>query len=139
MIIQFEQEIEKAQKEAIINRIKGLKYKPTEVKTQKGDYLVGTGSKDFDIRAIGSMEGIKDIHIVSDSFKLVSRKWKVNPTVIDLGDGVVIEEGGFQIMAGPCSIESEDQIMQDKTMSLMDGTDKEEREHSREFITALKR
>ena len=35
--------------------------------------------------------------------------------------------------------ESEDQIMQDKTMSLMDGTDKEEREHSREFITALKR
>jgi len=56
------------------------------------------------------MEGIKDIHIVSDSFKLVSRKWKVNPTVIDLGDGVVIEEGGFQIMAGPCSIESEDQI-----------------------------
>lgn len=110
MIIQFEQEIEEAQKEAIINRIKGLKYKPTEVKTQKGDYLVGTGSKDFDIRAIGSMEGIKDIHIVSDSFKLVSRKWKVNPTVIDLGDGVVIEEGGFQIMAGPCSIESEDQI-----------------------------
>ncbi|OEK01539.1 3-deoxy-7-phosphoheptulonate synthase [Roseivirga sp. 4D4] len=110
MIIQFEQEIEESQKEAIINRVKGLKYKPTEVKTQKGDYLVGTGSKEFDIRSIGSMEGIKDIHIVSDGFKLVSRKWKVNPTVIDLGDGVVIEEGGFQIMAGPCSIEGEDQI-----------------------------
>ncbi len=110
MIIQFEQEVEKAQKEAIINRVKGLKYKPTEVKTQKGDYLVGTGSKEFDIRSIGSMEGIKDIHIVSDGFKLVSRKWKVSPTVIDLGDGIVIEEGGFQIMAGPCSIEGEDQI-----------------------------
>ncbi len=110
MIIQFEQEIEESQKEAIINRVKGLKYKPTEVKTQKGDYLVGTGSKDFDIRGVGSMDGIKDIHIVSDSFKLVSRKWKVSPTVIDLGDGVVIEEGGFQIMAGPCSIEGEDQI-----------------------------
>ncbi|MFT6871452.1 MAG: 3-deoxy-7-phosphoheptulonate synthase [Roseivirga sp.] len=110
MIIQFEQEIEEVQKEAIINRIKGLKYKPTEVKTQKGDYLIGTGSKDFDIRTIGSMEGIKDIHIVSDSFQLVSRKWKVSPTTIDLGDGVVIEEGGFQIMAGPCSIEGEDQI-----------------------------
>ncbi len=110
MIIQFEREIEQGQKEAIINRVKGLKYKPTEVKTQKGDYLVGTGSKEFDIRSIGSMDGIKDIHIVSDGFKLVSRKWKVNPTIIDLGDGVVIEEGGFQIMAGPCSIEGEDQI-----------------------------
>ena len=110
MIIQFEQEIDSSQKEAIFDQVKGLKYKPTEVKTQKGDYLIGIGKKDFDIRGLGSMEGIKDIHIVSDDYKLVSRKWKVNPTLIDLGDGVVIEEGGFQIMAGPCSIEGEDQI-----------------------------
>ncbi len=110
MIIQFEKEIDASQKEAIIDRVTGLKYKPTEVKTQKGDYLIGIGKKDFDIRNLGSMEGIKDIHIVSDDYKLVSRKWKVNPTYIDLGDGVVIEEGGFQIMAGPCSIEGEDQI-----------------------------
>lgn len=56
------------------------------------------------------MDGIKDIHIVSDDYKLVSKKWKVNATTIDLGDGIVIEDGGFQIMAGPCSIEGEDQI-----------------------------
>lgn len=110
MIIQFEKEIDASQKEAIIDRVTGLKYKPTEVKTQKGDYLIGIGKKDFDIRNLGSMDGIKDIHIVSDDYKLVSRKWKVNPTYIDLGGGVVIEEGGFQIMAGPCSIEGEDQI-----------------------------
>ena len=110
MIIQFEREIDASQKEAIIDRVSGLKYKPTEVKTQKGDYLIGIGKKDFDIRNLGSMDGIRDIHIVSDDYKLVSRKWKVNPTYIDLGDGVVIEEGGFQIMSGPCSIEGEDQI-----------------------------
>ena len=56
------------------------------------------------------MDGIKDIHIVSDDYQLVSKKWKVNPTEIDLGDDIVIREGGFQIMAGPCSIEGEDQI-----------------------------
>ena len=110
MIIQFEQEIDEARKTAIINRVKGLKYKPTEVKTRNGDYLVGIGKKDFDIRTIGYMEGIKDIHIVSDDYKLVSRKWKVKPTEIDLGDGVVIKEGSFEIMAGPCSIEGEEQI-----------------------------
>lgn len=110
MIIQFEQDIKESQKEAIINRIKGLKYKPTEVKTQKGDYLIGIGKRNFDIRSIGHMEGIKDIHIVSDDYKLVSKKWKVKATTIDLGDGIVIEDGGFQIMAGPCSIEGEDQI-----------------------------
>jgi len=105
MIIQFEKDINPAQKEAIVNRVKGLKYKPTSVITQKGEYLIGTGKKDFDIREIGHMDGISDIHIVSDDYKLVSKKWKVKPTLIDLGDGVVIEEGGFQIMAGPCSIE----------------------------------
>lgn len=110
MIIQFEQDINTAQKEEIIRQVKGLKYKPMEVKTQKGDYLIGIGKKDFDIRNIGSMQGIKDIHIVSDDYKLVSRKWKVKPTEIDLGDDVKIQEGGFQIMAGPCSIEGEEQI-----------------------------
>lgn len=110
MIIQFEKDIKESQKVAIINRIKGLKYKPTEVKTQKGDYLIGIGKRNFDIRSIGHMEGIKDIHIVSDDYKLVSKKWKVKATTIDLGDGIVIKDGGFQIMAGPCSIEGGDQI-----------------------------
>ena len=91
MIIQFEKEIDASQKEAIIDRVTGLKYKPTEVKTQKGDYLIGIGKKDFDIRNLGSMDGIKDIHIVSDDYKLVSRKWKVNPTYIDLGGGVGVD------------------------------------------------
>ena len=111
MIIQFEKEIETAQKEEIINKVKAFKYKPTEVITRKGDYLIGIGKAEFDIRSIGLMEGIKDIHLVSDDYKLVSRKWKVKPTEINLGDGVKIEEGGFQIMAGPCSIEGEEQIV----------------------------
>lgn len=127
MIIQFEQDISPAQKEAIVNRVKGLKYKPTTVITQKGEYLIGTGKNEFDIREIGHMDGISDIHIVSDDYKLVSKKWKVKPTVIDLGDGIVIEEGGFQIMAGPCSIENEDQIrktiahLQENGISIMRG------------------
>jgi 3-deoxy-7-phosphoheptulonate synthase len=110
MIIQLEKQVDENQKKDIINKINELKYKTTEVKTQKGDYLVGIGKKEFDIRKIGNLAGIADIHIVSDDYKLVSRKWKVKPTSIDLGDGVVIEEGSMAIMAGPCSIEGEEQI-----------------------------
>ena len=115
MIIQLEKNISAGHKDRIITKVNGLKYKTTEVVTQKGDYIVGIGKKEFDIRDIGNMPGISDIHIVSDDYKLVSRKWKVKPTVIDLGDGVVIEEGGMAIMAGPCSIEGEEQI--DKTIA----------------------
>ncbi len=56
------------------------------------------------------MQGIQDIHRVSDEYKLVSSKWKVNYTQIDLGDEVIIGDGSLSIMAGPCSIENEAQI-----------------------------
>jgi 3-deoxy-7-phosphoheptulonate synthase len=92
--------------------VNSFKYEANEVVTQKGTYLIGIGTNDFDIRQIGNMKGIQDIHLVSDSYKLVSRKWKVNPTVIDLGDGIAVGNGNLAIMAGPCSIEGEEQIVE---------------------------
>ncbi|HIA35741.1 MAG TPA: 3-deoxy-7-phosphoheptulonate synthase [Flavobacteriales bacterium] len=110
MIIQLSTDIDKGSLELILSRIQEIGYKATEVSTQIGGYLVCIGKKDFDIRSVGNLKGVVDIHRVSDDYKLVSRKWKVNPTKIDLGDGVEISEGGLAIMAGPCSIESEEQI-----------------------------
>ncbi|MBL0329121.1 MAG: bifunctional 3-deoxy-7-phosphoheptulonate synthase/chorismate mutase [Bacteroidetes bacterium] len=110
MIIQLEQNISPSVKEKILFSINRIGYKITEVKTQKGIYLVCIGKNEFDIRLIGSLDGVMDVHRVSDSYKLVSRKWKVNATEIDLGDDVLIGENNFSIMAGPCSIESEEQV-----------------------------
>lgn len=110
MIIQLQKDIQSADKDAIVNKIRSLDYKTTEVKTQKSSYIVGIGKKEFDIRLLGNMKGIEDIHRVSDDYKLVSRKWKVERTKIDLGDGVVISNGALSIMTGPCSIENESQV-----------------------------
>jgi len=110
MIIQLTNNIEAQARQAILDKVKTLDYKTTEVITQKGKYLVCIGKKEFDIRQLGNMPGIKDIHRVSDDYKLVSRKWKVGRTAIDLGDGVVIGDGSLSIMAGPCSIENEKQV-----------------------------
>lgn len=110
MIIQFEKNIADEQKIDIVQKVESLSYKTTLVSTQKTDYLVGIGNREFDIRELGHLPGIDDIHIVSDNYKLVSRKWKVAPSEINLGDGVIIKEGDLAIMAGPCSIEGEDQI-----------------------------
>ena len=110
MIIQLKSRISGEEKQQIEGAVKSLGYKTTWVKTQVGEYIIGIGKNDFDIRQIGSLPGISDIPRVSDDYKLVSRKWKVNRTVIDLGDGVQIGNGTLSIMAGPCSIESEEQI-----------------------------
>ncbi len=110
MIIQLEQNIKSSDKEKILSKVKELSYKASEVKTQEQVYLVAIGKTDIDIRLLGKLNGVSDIHRVSDSYKLVSRKWKTKYTQIDLGDGVKINNGDFAVMAGPCSIENEEQI-----------------------------
>ncbi len=110
MIIQLEPSINSTQQETIVSKVNSLGYKITQVKTQLHSYLVAIGKKEFDIRQLGFMPGIADIYRVSDDYKLVSRKWKVDRTKIDLGDGVFIGQGSLSVMAGPCSIESENQV-----------------------------
>lgn len=112
MIIELKPKISPDVKKSIIEKVAALGYKSMEVNTQRSQYLVAIGKKEFDLRTIGHMAGIADIHQVSDEYKLVSKKWKVAPTVIDLGDGVTIGGNGLSIMAGPCSIENEKQIEQ---------------------------
>lgn len=97
---------------AIEQQLADLGCKASQVKTQQGHYLVGTGGKAFDLRLFQQFENIRDVHQVSDSYQLVSSKWRVHRTVIDLGDGVKIGADDLAIMAGPCSIESEAQIDQ---------------------------
>ncbi|MEO9871370.1 3-deoxy-7-phosphoheptulonate synthase [Ekhidna sp.] len=111
MIIQLEKGVNGEVLQSVEKELQSLNYKTTHVQTQYGSYLIGTGKKQFDIRKIGHLKGIKDIHVVSDDYKLVSAKWKVNPTVIDLGDDVKIGGGHFSLMAGPCSIEGEENIL----------------------------
>lgn len=110
MIIQCVEEIQPNDLEALREQIKSFGLKVTEVTTQIGRYLIALGNYEIDIRRIGSLAGVKDVHRVSDAYKLVSRKWKVKPTVVDLGDGVKIGEGKFALMLGPCSLESAEQI-----------------------------
>jgi 3-deoxy-7-phosphoheptulonate synthase len=110
MIIQLKEKTGKKAKENILSRVNAIGYKTTEVKTQQGNYLVCIGKKDFDIRLIGSLDGVADVHRVSDPYKLVSKKWKVGRSMVNLGDGVTVGNNGLSVMAGPCSIENEAQV-----------------------------
>jgi 3-deoxy-7-phosphoheptulonate synthase len=59
-----------------------------------------------------SLPGVADAVRVSQPFKLVSREVKEEDTVIDLGDGVKVGGPSIAVMAGPCSVESKDQILE---------------------------
>jgi 3-deoxy-7-phosphoheptulonate synthase len=58
-----------------------------------------------------SLAGVVETIRVTQPFKLVSREVKPDDTVIDLGDGVRIGGPGVVVMAGPCAVESREQIV----------------------------
>jgi 3-deoxy-7-phosphoheptulonate synthase len=73
--------------------------------------LGGVGAKaDFDIREIELLDGVQEVHRIIAPYKLASRHFRPEGSVIQLGKGV--EAGGQRIvmMAGPCSVESPEQI-----------------------------
>ena len=70
------------------------------------------GSNPISLRdAIISMPGVVDAVPVSKPFKLVGREFHPEPTVVAVG-AVTIGTDNFAVMAGPCSVESEAQLME---------------------------
>ena len=110
MIIQIREDINTQELNELKNILSELNIDYYPVRTQHGHYQICTPKSEFDIRSIGQLDGIKDVHRVSGKHKMVSQKWKVGRTAINIGDDIMIGNGHFEMMAGPCSIESEEQI-----------------------------
>lgn len=72
--------------------------------------LIGdTSAVDMDL--LGSLEIVDSVRRVSEPFKKANRKFHPQDTVVDVG-GVKIGGGNFAMIAGPCSVESEEQIIE---------------------------
>jgi 3-deoxy-7-phosphoheptulonate synthase len=113
MIIIMKQDATKEQVEAVIRRVKeaGLEVHLSEGKDKTVIGLVGDTEKMIDVPFRG-FDGVSDTVRVTSTYKLTSREFHPTDTIVDV-DGLKI--GGdedFVTMAGPCSIEGLDQIME---------------------------
>jgi 3-deoxy-7-phosphoheptulonate synthase len=66
--------------------------------------------RDFDHRDFELLEGVREVVRITQPFKLASRQFKPQGTVVDLGRGVTIGGNELVVAAGPCSVESAEQI-----------------------------
>ena len=71
--------------------------------------LVGDTSR-IDMELLSSLDIVSSVKRVSEPFKQANRKFHPLDTVIEIGD-VKIGGGHFAMIAGPCSVESEEQII----------------------------
>lgn len=71
--------------------------------------LVGDTSH-IDIESILAQDCVENVQRVQEPYKNVNRKFHPENTVVDCG-GVKVGDGSLQVIAGPCSVESEEQII----------------------------
>ena len=71
--------------------------------------LIGDTSR-VDMDLLKSLEIVETVKRVSEPFKQANRKFHPNDTIVQIGD-VRIGGGYFAMIAGPCSVESEEQII----------------------------
>lgn len=111
MIIQMKQNATQKQYDHITE---DLKSKGFEIKDVSSDIVRVFGiigdTKSLNENDMYAYEGVFKVTRVQTPFKKASRSFKQEDTIIDLGDGVKIGGHHFQMIAGPCSVEYEEQL-----------------------------
>jgi 3-deoxy-7-phosphoheptulonate synthase len=65
---------------------------------------------DFDTRDIEVLEGVREVVRITQPYKLASRAFRSEGTIVELRNGVRIGGPEVTVMAGPCAVESAEQI-----------------------------
>src|SRR5438309_2323065 len=73
--------------------------------------LVGNDGR-VDASRLEGLPGVQEVIQVTRHYKQVSREWKPDSTVVQLGGGVTIGGTDVAVIAGPCSVETERQILE---------------------------
>jgi 3-deoxy-7-phosphoheptulonate synthase len=120
MLIMMHKNASPEQIRAVCDRVRELGYVPNEIPGSMRLAIGVTGNKGaLDPALFNRLPGVIDAVAVSQPYKLVSREVKPDDTVIEVR-GARIGGGALTVIAGPCSVESRDQVL---------GTARHVREH----------
>jgi 3-deoxy-7-phosphoheptulonate synthase len=112
MLIVMRHDASPEQVQAVVDVIEEMGYeaRPMPGKQRTAVGLVGNDGK-VNADRLESLGGVLEIIHVSQPYKQVSREWRDEPTVVELPNGTRIGGSEVAVMAGPCAVESEEQIV----------------------------
>jgi 3-deoxy-7-phosphoheptulonate synthase len=112
MLVVMKPHASQAEIDAVVEKIRDMGLQPHEIPGAQRVAIGITGNKGgLDPGQFETMPGVADAIRVSQPFKLVSREVKEEDTIIDVG-GVKLGGKEIVVMAGPCSVESREQILE---------------------------
>ncbi len=87
----------------------GFQAQPIEGRQRTAIAVVGNDGR-VDAARFSALPGVEDVIHLSRPYRMVAREWRPEPTVIRLPGGRSIGATELLVVAGPCSVESEEQI-----------------------------
>jgi 3-deoxy-7-phosphoheptulonate synthase len=106
----MQERADESQVEAVIERLNGYGFDVHRSSGVRQTVLGAIGVQpDFDVRHIKVLDGVADVYRITSPYKFASRTWRDEDTTIDF-DGVLVGGNEVIVMAGPCSVESEEQL-----------------------------
>jgi 3-deoxy-7-phosphoheptulonate synthase len=112
MIIIMKSGAPKEQVDHVIDRIRELGYTPHPIYGEQKTVIGAIGDErgKFRLESLSGMPGVESVMPILSPYKLVGRELKKETTIIHI-DGHTVGGDEFMLVAGPCSVESRDQIL----------------------------
>ena len=113
MIVNMSRNATEEQIQHVVTRIKECGYQAHLIRGAERTVIgaVGSNGRRVELEALQAAPGVEELVPISQPFKLVSRQLHPQNTVVDVG-GVPIGGERWVVIAGPCSVESREQILE---------------------------
>jgi 3-deoxy-7-phosphoheptulonate synthase len=111
MIVAMQESADEGQIQQVIEHLVKMGFEVHRSTGARMTVLGAVGSRvDFDIRNLELLPGVQEVHRISAPYKLAGRSFRPEGTILRLANGVEIGGNEVVVMAGPCSVESREQL-----------------------------
>ena len=111
MIVAMQESASEEQIQQVIEHLVNMGFEVHRSTGARQTVLGAVGSRsDFDIRNLEVLTGVQEVHRISSPYKLAGRSFRPEGTIVKFANGLEIGGNGVVTMAGPCSVESREQL-----------------------------
>jgi len=111
MIVAMQESSSEDQIQHVIDQLVRMGFEVHRSTGARQTVLGGVGAPhDFDIREVEMMPGVQEAHRISSPYKLAGRNFRPEGTVVRFANGLEVGGPKVVVMAGPCSVESREQL-----------------------------
>src|SRR5258707_1186851 len=111
MIVAMQEAATEDQIQGVVEHLVEMGFNVHRTTGERQTILAAVGSRtDFDTRNLEVLSGVMEVHRISAPYKLAGRSFRPQGTVVEFKNGLKVGGNEVIVMAGPCSVESRDQL-----------------------------